>query len=136
VLSKVLEDAVEDRERQAEDSLLIGHALLQKKLAEGLLDDIYELLGVFEDRARGLYDGKDELKAEDLGPHVDGVKHAILASTETANVGPRRGVRDLFLAKLANTLKDHKGIVKIAFCFIRILDFLVVFIELVRLHSN
>ena len=89
VLSEVLEDAVEDGERQAEDGLLIGHALLQKKLAEGLLDDIDELLGVFEDSARGLNDGKDELKAEDLGPHVDGVEHTILASTETSNVGPR-----------------------------------------------
>ena len=44
MLSEVLEDAVEDGERQAEDGLLIGHALLQKKLAEGLLDDIDELL--------------------------------------------------------------------------------------------
>ena len=44
VLSEVLEDAIEDRERQAEDGLLIGHALLQKKLAKGLLDDIDELL--------------------------------------------------------------------------------------------
>jgi len=136
VLSEVLKDAVEDRERQAEDGLLIGHALLQKKLAEGLLDDIDELLGVFEDRARRLNDGKDKLKAEDLGPHVDGVQHAILASPKTSNVGSRRGIRDLFLAKLANTLKDHKCIVKIAFGFIRILDFLVVLIELVRLHSN
>ena len=44
MLSEVLEDAVEDRERQAEDGLLIRHALLQKKLAEGFLDDIDELL--------------------------------------------------------------------------------------------
>jgi hypothetical protein len=44
VLSEVLEDTVEDRERQAEDGLLIRHALLQKELAEGLLDHIDELL--------------------------------------------------------------------------------------------
>ena len=136
MLSEVLEDAVKDRERQAEDGLLIRHALLQKKLAEGLLYHIDELLRVFEDRTRGLNDGKDELKPKDLGSHVDGVKHAILASTKTANVGPRRGVRDLFLAKLANTLKYHECIVKIAFGFIRIVDFLVLFIELVRLHRN
>jgi hypothetical protein len=83
-----------------------------------------------------LNNGKDELKTEDLGPHVDGVEHTILASTETSNVGPRRGVWDLFLTKLANTLKYHKCIVKVAFCFVRIFDFLVLFIELVRLHSN
>jgi hypothetical protein len=83
-----------------------------------------------------LNNGKDELKTEDLGPHVDGVEHTILASTETSNVGPRRGVWNLFLTKLANTLKYHKCIVKVAFCFVRIFDFLVLFIELVRLHSN
>ena len=80
--------------------------------------------------------GKDELKTEDLGPHVDGVEHTILPTTETSNIGPCRGVRDLFLAKLANTLKDHECIVKVAFGFVRIFDFLVLFIELVRLHSN
>ena len=81
-------------------------------------------------------DGEDELKAEDLRPHVDGVEHAILASTEASNVGPGRGVRNLFLAKLADALKDHKCIVKIAFGFIRIVDLLVLLIELVRLHCN
>ena len=44
MLSEVLEDAVEDGERQAEDGLLIGHTLLQKELAEGLLNNIDELL--------------------------------------------------------------------------------------------